>query len=80
MKRILTFILTAVMLAGTVAATVSADVPAFSDVAPGRWSYGSVSYAYEKGYMNGVGGDRFDPTGTMTRAMVVTVLWRREGA
>ncbi|MBR3640322.1 MAG: S-layer homology domain-containing protein, partial [Clostridia bacterium] len=80
MKRILTFILTAVMLAGTVAATVSADVPAFSDVAPGRWSYGSVSYAYEKGYMNGVGGDRFDPAGTMTRAMVVTVLWRREGA
>lgn len=29
--------------------------------------------------MNGVGNGRFDPDGTTTRAMVVTMLWRREG-
>ncbi|MBR3423641.1 MAG: S-layer homology domain-containing protein [Clostridia bacterium] len=86
MKKIISFILAAMMFALSVSAASSVELPevrigdTFSDVAPGRWSYGSVSYAYEKGYMNGVGGDRFDPAGTMTRAMVVTVLWRREGA
>ena len=29
--------------------------------------------------MNGVGNGRFDPAGTTTRAMVVTMLWRAEG-
>ena len=29
--------------------------------------------------MNGVGNGRFDPAGTTTRAMVVTMLWRLEG-
>ena len=29
--------------------------------------------------MKGVGGDRFDPEGSLTRAMVATVLWQREG-
>ena len=29
--------------------------------------------------MNGVGGGRFAPNGTATRAMVVTMLWRMEG-
>ncbi|MBR6290477.1 MAG: S-layer homology domain-containing protein, partial [Clostridia bacterium] len=30
--------------------------------------------------MDGVGGGKFDPAGTMTRAMVVTVLYRMEGS
>ena len=30
--------------------------------------------------MNGVGDGKFDPEGAMTRAMLVTVLWRYEGA
>ncbi|MBQ7474931.1 MAG: S-layer homology domain-containing protein, partial [Clostridia bacterium] len=33
----------------------------------------------DNGYMKGVGGDLFDPEGSLTRAMVATVLWRREG-
>ncbi|MBR6915914.1 MAG: S-layer homology domain-containing protein [Clostridia bacterium] len=58
----------------------SALAPSFSDVAKDRWSYDSVIYAVENGYMNGVGGDRFDPSGHLTRGMVATVLWRREGS
>ncbi|MBR7032340.1 MAG: S-layer homology domain-containing protein [Clostridia bacterium] len=53
---------------------------AFSDVPDSRWSAEDVAYAVEKGYMNGTGDGKFSPDGTMTRAMVVTVLWRREGS
>ena len=80
MKKFLSFVIALLMAAAAVAATVSAEGQAFSDVGTDRWSFGSVNYAYENGYMLGVGGDRFDPEGTMTRCMVVTVLWRREGS
>ena len=59
---------------GTFAATEYRDVP--SD----RWSADDIAYATEKGYMNGVGDGRFNPDGTMERAMIVTVLYRMEGA
>ena len=78
MKKLFSFILAALMLAFA-AATASAGGSPFSDVKESRWSYDSVLYAYENGYMDGVGGGRFDPAGTMTRGMVVTVLWRMEG-
>ena len=84
MKKLLSLVLAAVMLALSVAAQSSVELPevrigdTFSDVEAGRWSYDSVYYAFDNGYMLGVGGNRFDPEGTMTRAMVVTVLWRRE--
>ncbi len=84
MKKIISFILAAMMFALSVSAASSVELPevrigdTFSDVEAGRWSYDSVYYAFDNGYMLGVGGNRFDPEGTMTRAMVVTVLWRRE--
>ena len=52
----------------------------FSDVSDSRWSAEDIAYAVEKGYMNGTGGDKFSPSESMTRAMVVTVLWRRENS
>ncbi|MBR3424060.1 MAG: S-layer homology domain-containing protein [Clostridia bacterium] len=82
MKKLTSTILALIMI---VAALVSA-IPAggeeisFSDVSADRWSFEYVKYAAEHGLMNGVGGGRFDPAGTMTRSMVVTVLWRREGS
>ena len=45
----------------------------FSDVDSGAW------YAGEHGLMEGVGEGRFDPEGSLTRAMLVTVLWRQAG-
>ena len=55
------------------------DFP-FADVTPEAWYYGSVRDACNCRLFNGVGEDRFDPEGTMTRAMLVTVLWRQSGA
>lgn len=51
------------------------DVPAPSD-----WAHEGIDYVVAHGMFNGVGNNRFDPEGSMTRAMLVTVLWRYEGS
>lgn len=52
---------------------------AFSDVVPGSWYEQAVAYAASKSLFNGVGANRFDPEGPMTRSMVMTVLARLDG-
>ncbi|MBR4661642.1 MAG: S-layer homology domain-containing protein, partial [Clostridia bacterium] len=81
MKKLLSYILVTVILAGALAAAIPAGAAktVFSDVGADRWSEASIAYAVEKEYMKGVGGGLFDPEGSLTRAMVATVLWRREG-
>lgn len=51
----------------------------FSDVDSGAWYAGAVDYVREHGLMEGVGEGRFDPEGSLTQAMLVTVLWRQAG-
>lgn len=41
-----------------------------------NWAYAGLEFAVREGLMNGVGNNRLDPEGTMSRAMFVTVLWR----
>ena len=81
MKERISILIATLMLAAAaaIALPVSADT-AFSDVTPDMWSYDSISYAVNAGYMQGVGGGKFDPEGPLTRAMVATVLWRRESS
>ena len=52
----------------------------FSDIPANEWFKKSVDFVVSNGLMNGIGGDTFDPNGTMTRAMVVTVLYRMENS
>ena len=52
----------------------------YFDVKPGSWYEQSVQYATEHGLMNGTGSNTFEPESTMTRAMLVTVLWRYANA
>lgn len=51
----------------------------FDDVHENDWFYDEVQYAVSNGLFNGVGNDKFDPNGSMSRAMLVTVLYRLEG-
>ena len=51
----------------------------FADVNENDWFYESVKYVTENGLMNGVTEDTFAPYETLTRAMLVTVLYRLEG-
>ena len=52
----------------------------FADVSETAWYKNSVDYAVEHGLMNGTGSNTFEPESTMTRAMLVTVLWRYANA
>ncbi|MBQ7474815.1 MAG: S-layer homology domain-containing protein [Clostridia bacterium] len=80
MKKLLSFVLSAVMLLGALCVPVFAAESPFSDVPTDRWSFQYVKYAVDRGYLKGVGGKKFDPEGTTTRGMVVTVLWRMNGS
>lgn len=51
----------------------------FTDVSESDWFYDGVTYAAQNGLMQGVGGDKFNPSGTTTRGMIVTILYRLEG-
>ncbi len=51
----------------------------FIDVKESDWFYNDVKYAYENNLMLGVGEKLFEPNGSVTRAMLVTVLYRKEG-
>lgn len=55
-------------------------VSGFLDVRSDAWYAADVAYASEHGLFNGVGGARFDPDGSMTRVMLMTVLARLDGA
>jgi len=52
----------------------------FADVSGSDWFYNDVRYVYEKGIMDGTGADRFSPNAPLTRAMIVTILYRMDGS
>ncbi len=51
----------------------------YTDVPAGSYYYDAVNWADLLGITEGVGGNLFDPTGTCTRAQMVTFLWRAAG-
>lgn len=57
-----------------------ADCPSrkFVDLSTAQWYHKGVDYCLTLGLMNGVASDRFDPDGDVTRAMLVTILYRIE--
>ncbi|MBR6515179.1 MAG: S-layer homology domain-containing protein [Clostridia bacterium] len=46
----------------------------FTDVKQNAWYYSSVYYCQVQGYINGVGGNCFDPHGSITREQFVMIL------
>lgn len=65
-------------------AKVCEDCPSihFSDVpTPGNWAHEGIDYCIENGYMNGTSTieDIFTPKGTVSRAQLVTILYRMAG-
>ena len=51
----------------------------FTDVRETDWFYDDVVFAYENGLFSGTTATTFSPYASMTRAMLVTVLYRLEG-
>ena len=55
------------------------DTP-FEDIQAGEWYYDAVTYVWEWGLMQGVTDTQFAPANPANRAMVVTLLYRMDGA
>ena len=51
----------------------------FTDVKESDWFFDNVRYVYENGLFSGISDTEFAPNTAMTRAMLVTVLYRAEG-
>jgi len=51
----------------------------FTDINENTWYHEAVDYVIGNGLMNGIGGGKFNPDGTTSRAMIATILWRLEG-
>ena len=52
----------------------------FTDVDQELWYHEGIDYAIEQGLMNGTSSTTFEPGSTTTRGMIVTILYRLEGA
>lgn len=83
LMRGISILLMAVMAITSVAgATVPAKAAtiSFTDVKQGSWYYNEVMWAAENGIVNGVGNNKFDPNGTCTTEMILTMLYRYAGS
>ena len=80
-RSILSLILALVLVFSLGAGVFAAEWPQndFTDVPRSEWYAEAVDFAEASGLMNGVGDHRFDPQGSVTRAMVATVLYRVAG-
>lgn len=55
------------------------STPSFTDVQPGDWYAGAVEFVVERGLFYGQSETQFAPQANMSRAMLVTVLYRLSG-
>ena len=72
----------AIVLTVNVLTPVTASSMPFTDLGNvGSWAYSAIEYVYSEGLMNGTGiGTTFSPEMSITRGMVVTVLYRNDGS
>ena len=66
-------------IVGDIAGAAGAGQEFFTDVNPGDWYYDAVKFVFDNNLMDGVGDGKFDPDGTLTRAMIAQVLYNLEG-
>ncbi len=79
-KRLLSLALASLTAVSSFAFCAFAAEPmSYSDVPADHRYYDGIKAAYERGYMNGVGGGKFEPDEPLSRAMLVTILYRAEG-
>lgn len=54
----------------------ASDTGRFADVPAGQWYSQGIAWASQKGVVNGMGGDRYEPELAVTREQLVTMLYR----
>lgn len=78
-KRSLSLLLAALMLLCLSFPALAAEDD-YKDIPDGAWYSEAVAYCSGQNLMNGMGEGLFQPQGTVSRAMAVTVLFRMEGS
>ena len=81
MKKLVSLLLAAILLLSLCGTTFAspAKTAKYGDVAKGSWYENYVNQMVKAGLMNGVSDSKFDPNGTLSRAMFVTILYRAAG-
>ncbi len=77
MKRTLAFLIALALLLSMQLPVLAAHP--FTDVADDSWYRSAVDFVYDNKLMSGTSGTTFGPDASMTRAMLVTVLYSMEG-
>ena len=81
LKKTLSLALAVLLALGiSVQAFAAVEDTGFSDVDAGAWYAEAVMYCREHGLMNGTSNTTFAPESSLTRAMLVTVLYRSAGS
>ena len=77
--KLMALTLALAILMSAAAFTVSAEGVGFADVQPTDYFYDAVQWGVGSGITSGVGENLFAPDGKVTRAQMVTFLWRMAG-
>ena len=67
-------------LTGSAVVKIVDNSRSFQDVSDGAWYTNAVKWASSREVMNGVSAQRFDPQGTVNRAMMAQMLYNFDGA
>ena len=79
--RPLAVLLATVMILSTLTMSMTAQAALPFNDTDGHWATDAIEFVVENGLMNGVGnGENFAPNMSLTRGMVVTVLYRDNGS
>ena len=78
MKRTVSLLLSIVLALSFALPALAAEQ--YADVSGDEWYAEAANALRERGIMNGVGGNRFAPNETFTRAQLATVLYRMAGS
>lgn len=55
------------------------ELPPYHDIT-GHWAQENIEFCSDLGLLSGTGSGKFSPDMTLTRAMIVSILWRMEGS
>ena len=77
-KKVTSMMLAATLASGLIAGPVTASAvgPTFTDVPEASWAYPYIEQAAADGIVSGVGGGRFNPTGTVSYSEFGTMIAR----
>lgn len=79
LNRVTAILLCLVLSCSLLPVTGLAASHPFQDVPSSHWANSAVAYVYDNSLMNGTGSNTFTPSGTLPRAMFVTILGRMDG-